>query len=140
MNYYRAVEKKAEHGGGWAFMQLNRRAGAAIVCGCGAGGWEQPGHVTAVEAERCFYDGEKAKGVRWSTQDRASRCAICDQWTPDVLHGASNLIHASQSVCHSHFDDVDEVRALDGLPAGDAGEWLWRQHPFSPGIEIVASW
>lgn len=129
MNYYHAVEKKPEHGGGWAFMQLNRRAGAAIVCACGAGGWEQPGHTTREHAERCFYDGERAKGVRWSVYAQASRCAICDEWTPDSLHATSNLLTYDESVCWSHFDD-DEAAAV----------WLWERHPFSPNIEIAASW
>ena len=129
MNYYHAVEKKAEHGGGWAFMQLNRRAGAAIVCACGAGDWELPGHATAEEAERCFYDGEKAKGVHWSVYTHASKCAICDQWTPDSLHAASHLWTVDESVCPSHFDNDDQAAA-----------WLWERHPFAPGINITASW
>lgn len=131
MNYYRAVEKKPEHGGGWAFMQLNRRSGAAIVCACGAGGWESPGHTTAEEAERCFYDGEKAKGIRWSVYTQASPCAICGAWTPDSLHGAGNLIDPSESVCRIHVEvGTDEAAAA----------WLWTRHPFRPGINITASW
>lgn len=130
MNYYQAVEKKPEHGGGWAFMQLNRRTGARIVCGCGAGGWENAGHVTAEEAERCFYDAEKAKGVRWSEYTQASKCVICGEWTADNLHGAGNLIDPSESVCKSHFDNSDD----------QAAAWLWERHPFHPGIQIMASW
>lgn len=126
VNYYRAVEKKAEHGGGWAFMQLNRRAGAAIVCGCT---WETPGHVTAEEAERCFYDAQVAKGVRWHTYTSAHKCAICEEWTPDGLGGAGNLIDPVEFVCRSHF--ADDVEASD---------WLWAKRPFQPGIQITASW
>lgn len=127
MNYYHAVEKKPEDGGGWAFMRLNRRVGAAIACGCS---WEQPGHATAEEADRCFYDKETERGIRWSTQTQASKCAICDEWTPDLLHGAGNLIGPSESVCRFHFEGADD----------QAAAWLWERHPFAPGIEIVASW
>lgn len=132
MNHYRALEKRPEHGGGWAFMQLNRRAGAAIYCGCE---WETPGHATAEEAERCFYDKEVSKGVRWSTHTQASKCAICGEWTPDMVHGGGNLLDPHEDVCRSHFADAshnpdDEAAAV----------WLWSRHPFSPGIEIWASW
>lgn len=131
MNYYRAVEKKPEHGGGWAFMQLNRRAGAAIVCGCGAGGWESHGHDTPEAAERCFYEAEKEKGVRWSVYTQASKCVVCNEWTADSLHAASNLVTADATVCKSHFDGEDRP---------DAAAWLWDRNPFSPGIQIAASW
>lgn len=127
MNHYRAVEKKPEHGGGWAFMQLNRREGAAIYCGCR---WETPGHATAEEAERHFYETEgPGRGVRWATQTQASKCAICGEWTPEILHGGGHLIDPSEDVCRTHFADEAEAAA-----------WLWEKHPFTPGIEIWASW
>jgi hypothetical protein len=126
MNYYKAVEKKPEHGGGWAFMQLNRREGAAIYCGCT---WETPGHATKEEAERCFYDKEMGQPARWSTQAQASPCAICGVWTPRLLQGGGNLLDLYESVCHGHFENDD-----------DAAAWLRERHPFAPGIEITASW
>lgn len=129
VNRYHVTEKKPEHGGGWAFMQHNRREGSIIICDCGAGGWVNPGHATAEEAERCFYEYEKAKGIRWSTQSQASKCAICGEWTPDTLHGAGHLIDPSEDVCRSHFPDDEE-----------ASTWLWDRHPFWSGIQITASW
>lgn len=129
MNYYEVREKKPEHGGGWAFMAMNRREGTYIRCRCGAGGWEKPGHATPEEAEQCFYEDEKSRGSRWSTQTNATRCAICDDWTPDILHAVSNLIDPTEYVCTSHFDTE-----------GEADEWLWTRHPFKPGIKIMASW
>src|SRR5690349_2430542 len=117
-------------------MQLNRREGARIYCACGAepDAWERPGHATAEEAERCFYDAQVAKGVRWSTQTQASKCAICDEWTPDMLHGGGNLIDPYEHVCRAHFDKPD------GEVVDDAAAWLWERHPFTPGIQITASW
>jgi hypothetical protein len=130
MNYYHATEKKPEHGGGWAFMQHNRREGSMIMCACGAGGWTDRGHLTAEDAERCFYDLEQNKGVRWSRySEQAYRCEICTTWTPDFLEAASHLVQPTESVCKFHFKDD-----------ADAADWLWEQHPFSPGISIMASW
>lgn len=138
MNYYHATEKKPEHGGGWAFMQHNRRSGSAIRCACGAGGWTDPGHASAEEAERCFYDGERAKGIRWATFGQASKCVVCDDWTPDALEAASNLLSPTEHVCRSHFEGPHPIGGtrLDERPE----EWLWDRHPFSPGISIMASW
>lgn len=130
MNYYKAIEKKAEHGGGWAFMQLNRREGAAIVCGCGAGGWTDAGHATAEEAERCFYDAQAAKPISWHIYTQASKCVVCDEWTPDYVRSGGHLLTAEEPVCKFHFENADE----------EARAWLWERHPFAPGIEIQASW
>lgn len=119
-------------------MQHNRREGSMIVCGCGAGGWAAPGHATAEEAERCFYDYEKSKGVQWRTSTQASRCRICDAWTPDNLEGAGNLINPIEYVCREHFEDTLSIGPF--RIAQSAEEWLWERHPFSPGIQIAASW
>lgn len=130
MNYYKAVEKKPEHGGGWAFMQLNRREGAAIYCQCS---WEDPGHATAEEAERCFYE-KQMDGIRWSKQAQADRCKVCGEWTDELLHPTGHLFDPMEPVCRSHFEPIDEnydARAL---------AWLREQNPFVPGIQITASW
>lgn len=128
MNHYKAIEKKAEHGGGWAFMQLNRRAGAAIACACT---WEDEGHETAEDAERCFYEAQQSKGVQWLSYGKtAHECAKCGEWTVHALEAASNLLMgARENVCRHHFDTDDEAAA-----------WLWGRHPFRGGIEITASW
>lgn len=130
MNNYKAVEKAPEHGGGWAFMQLNRRDGAAIYCQCS---WEDPGHATAEEAERCFYE-DQFSGIRWSEQTSAERCKICGEWTPHLLRPSGHLLDRTESVCPSHFEPVDENRDARALA------WLREQQPFSPGIQIMASW
>lgn len=129
MNYYHATEKKPEHGGGWAFMQHNRREGSRIICACGAGGWTGPGHPDAAAAEQCFYEHEKARGVREVTYGQATRCVICGEWTPYAVEAVSQLITPSEYVCREHFDSEEEAAA-----------WLWRRYQFSPGIVIMASW
>src|SRR5437868_4408226 len=98
-------------------MQLNRREGARIYCKCGLkhDAWSRPGHATAEEAERCFYDGEVERGVRWTEQVQASKCAICEAWTPDILHGGGNLIDPEEPVCRFHFEGADD----------QAAAWLW---------------
>lgn len=138
MNYYCATEKKPEHGGGWAFMQHNRREGSMIVCACGAGGWTDHGHVSAEEAERCFYEYEKSKGVRWITGQSAFRCVVCNEWTPDTLEASSQRISPTEDVCRSHFEDHTSVGPFRLVESAE--DWLWERHPFSPGIKIMASW
>lgn len=127
MNYYKAFQKKPEHGGGWAFMGLNRREGAHIECACT---WDDEGHETAEAAERCFWEHAQKQGVKWSEQSQASRCVICDEWTPHLLDFQHRLLFGSTDpVCPSHFTDDDAAAA-----------WMWDRHPFRPGIEMAASW
>ena len=127
MNYYKAVEKKSEHGGGWAFMGLNRRQGAHIECACS---WDDAGHASAEDAERCFWEHALSRGIKWSEQGQASRCAVCNDWTPDMLdHRHRLLFGQTEFVCRSHFESDDE-----------AAEWMRERHPFTPGIEMAASW
>lgn len=128
MNYYKAVEKKPEHGGGWVFMQLNRREGAAVVCACD---WSKPGHATAWGADRCFYDHELAKGLRRSElSGQLLHCRICTRWTAQVV-SAGNLLFDAVVLCDRCAPPDDDVKTRKALSTAVQ---------FVAGIEITASW
>jgi hypothetical protein len=131
VNYYRATEKKPEHGGGWAFMQHNRRAGSAIRCQCGAGGWTDPGHATAEDAERCFYEEQLTQPLRRSKlSETLHHCSLCGAWTDQIV-GAGHLIGDHTILCAECAPPEDDEKSREALRAA---------HPFQPGIQITASW
>lgn len=139
MNYYRAQEKKAEHGGGWVVMQLNRREGAAVACGCREGpdnGWSEPGHGSKGAAELCFYQFELNRPIRRSTSpNQLVKCARCGKWTQQHV-SAGNLIFGPTALCTvcAPTDSTDEVNDAAARLS------LERVHPYRQGIEIAASW
>lgn len=139
MNYYQAVEKKSEHGGGWVFMQLNRRSGAAVVCRCGSGpkrGFAAPGHPTAAEADLCFWQAQLAKRLIRSRRllaegDRSPKCERCRRFTDREVSVAGHLLFDSVALCErcAPLDDDAATRAALALA-----------RPFRAGIQITASW
>lgn len=131
MNYYRSVEKKPEHGAGWAFMQLNRRSGAAIRCGCGAGGWTGPGHATAWEADRCFYDDQLAREIRRSVMSNQQlKCRLCSRWTSGLV-SAGRLLFDGVVLCEQCAPPDDDAKTRASLAT---------VVQFVAGIQIAASW
>ena len=124
MNYYgaRQVDPKANKpdAGKWRFTVRNDNViwatGPCSTC---------PGHDTAEEAERHFYDGE-IESARYDIEgnrDLRLRCAVCDA---ETFHGAEfGLIGWNDFV-----PLCDEHRNRDGLMTAK---------PFRPGQQIIAS-
>lgn len=140
MNYYQAVEKKPEHGGGWVFMCLNRRTGAYVVCQCKDGpehGFAAPGHSSALEASRCFWRAELAKplfrGMRLVPEgDRAPMCQRCRREpTTQTLRTGTGLLFDGLVVCETCAPRNRDDKARKVLA---------KLRPVSREITIQASW
>lgn len=123
MNYYgaRQIDPKADRtdAGKWRFTVRNDDriwpTGYCATC---------PGHATAEEAERHYYEYEMAETVReGSLADMQRACEVCGAWTQGLLQLGDGLME-SHILCDEHRN-----------PAG-----LAQVRPFAPGQVIISSY
>jgi hypothetical protein len=131
VNYYQARQVKPEadrpDAGKWRFTRMNDHR----IWPEGACAEDCPGHDTPEEADRHFYDGERAEHIRRGTLTGQQRnCQRCEAWTQQVID-IGNQLFQSLVLCEDCAppDDDDKTRAS-----------AVEVDPFRPGISITSSW